>query len=238
MLNAIAAVLLVPPVNLALLALTAVVLGRRRLAGVALALLLLLALPEVSGLLLASLETGLPVAPEPPQAIVVLGGDVVTVGPDGAQDIGPLTLERLRRGAALAHETNLPVLVTSGVLSHGRAPLADLMADSLKSDFSVPVRWIEPQAHDTWDNAQMSAAILRGAGITSVYVVTHGWHMRRALIAFRQSGLAVTPAPVALNHWPGGDLTDFIPLAGEWRLSYFGLHEWIGCAWYAWRARG
>ena len=272
-LHAVASVLLVPPVNLALLAAAGLALTWRKsgragrpgrigrwLAGVALLLLLLLALPVVSGALLAGLEAGLPAAAPvlPPEAIVILGGDVVPAWPalplsnsadagaDAAdadaggtpQDIGALSLERLRGGAALQRATRLPVLVTGGVLNDGRAPVAALMARSLQTDFAVPVRWVEPAARDTWENARFSAAILRRAGIGTVYVVTHAWHMRRALIAFAGTGIVAVPAPLTLDRSPRGRPGDFVPRVSSWQRSYFALHEWIGCAWYAWRARG
>ncbi len=234
----IATIVLVPPANLAALALVAVLLRRRRLALGALALLLLLALPVVAGSLLVSLERGLP-APSgpPPQAIIILGGDVRRVaGAPPTADVGALTLERLRAGAALARTKHLPILVTGGVVGEQDVPpVAVLMAKSLSADFATPARWVEPAAHDTWQNARLSAAMLHASGIRAVYVVTHAWHMRRALIAFAGTGLDVTPAPLPPDAAPSLRVPAFAPTVSAWRLSYFALHEWIGCAWYALR---
>lgn len=238
MLSAVAAVLLVPPVNLAGLALLAVLLGRRRLAVAALGLLLLLALPLVAGSLLVALESGLSAVPPgapAPQAIVILGGDVRAVA-GGRTEPGALTLARLRAGAALARATHLPLLVTGGVVGDPDGPpVAAVMAASLAADFAAPARFVEPAAHDTWQNARLSAALLRAGGVGSVYVVTDAWHMRRALIAFGATGLAVTPAPLAPDRPPRLVLRSLVPRVGAWRESYFALHEWIGCAWYALR---
>jgi uncharacterized SAM-binding protein YcdF (DUF218 family) len=239
--QALAVVLLVPPVNLALLALAATLLGWRRLAGVALVLLLLLALPAVSVSLLVGLEHGFPTPPAgapPPAAIVILGGDVVDLGDaTDRADVGVLTLQRLRAGAALSRATQLPVLVTGGVVNEGTPPVAALMARSLADDFGITARWIEPQARDTWDNAQRSAALLRRDGIASVYVVTHAWHMRRALVAFAATGLTVVAAPLPADRAPNLGASDFVPRVASWLRSYFALHEWIGGAWYGWRLR-
>ncbi len=236
--HTVATALLVPPVNLAALALIAVLRGWRRVAVAALTLLLLLALPGVAGLLLASLERGLP-APSgmPPQAIVILAGDVHhIVGPLATEEVGGLTLARLRGGAALARATHLPILVSGGAVGGPDAsPLAALMARTLAADFGVPPRWQEPRSRTTWENARLSAAILHQAGIHSIYLVTDAWHMRRALIAFAGTGLLVSPAPLPADPVPRLRIGDFIPVAGAWRESYFALHEWIGCAWYALR---
>jgi uncharacterized SAM-binding protein YcdF (DUF218 family) len=245
MLSTAANILLVPPVNLAVLALAGLLLPRRwRRAGrwlcmLSLLALLALALPIVPNLLLGALEDGLaPTGTAAPQAIVILGGDDAADGPAPAQtSIGALTLERLRGGAALARATHLPVLVTGGVVGAAGEAVAVQMAQSLAADFATPARWVEPQAATTWDNAALSAALLRREGIGAVFVVTHAWHMRRALIAFRAAGFAATPAPLLPEHAPRMTAAALIPRPGAWLRSYFALHEWIGCAWYAIRAK-
>jgi uncharacterized SAM-binding protein YcdF (DUF218 family) len=247
-LSAIASVLLVPPVNLALLALAGVLLGwrcprlGRWLALVSLLLLVGLAMPVTAGLLMNSLQASMivasaaPIPPEmQPEAIIILGGDVAGLAGDRRDDVGPLTLERLRAGAALARRTHLPLLVTGGVVNAEAPPVAVLMAQSLEQDFAMPARWVEPAARDTWENARRSATILRPAGITRVYVVTHAWHMRRALIAFRHSGLIAVAAPLAPGRTSSVTIGDFIPYVAAWRGSFYALHEWIGCAWYVLR---
>ena len=253
MLSAIATVLLVPPVNLLFVAFVGLALARRRpVAGhrvtfFALLALLLLALPAVSVGLLAALETDIdaPAGAPPPQAIVILGGDAAPAGPRIEQEeVGTLSLQRVRGGAALARSTGLPVLVTGGVVSAPGPtvpPVAVLMAQSLAKDFGVTPRWVEPAAKTTWENAALSAAMLRADGIGTVLLVTHAWHMRRALIAFRAAGLTAIPAPLPGERAPEifrgrFALAEFVPRVSAWERSYFALHEWIGCAWYALQA--
>lgn len=249
-LSSLPTALLIPPINLVPLGLAGLALSRRwprlgkGLAGLALAMLLLLAMPLTSGLLIASLEVGLPqdiTAPkvDPPAAIVILGGDAAYGAPVGGifpgSGIGALTLERMRAGVLLHRRTGLPILVTGDALEDGVTPIASQMAQALQDDFATPVQWIEPASADTWQNAQFSAVLLRQANIHSVYVVTHAWHMRRAMIAFARTGIAVTPAPIYLDRWPELSLDGFIPRVSSWLASYYALHEWIGCVYYALR---
>jgi uncharacterized SAM-binding protein YcdF (DUF218 family) len=166
-------------------------------------------------------------------AIVVLGAEMVH-GREGG-DIGPLTLERLRAGAALHRRTGLPLLVTGGPLSPGSAPIAVLMARSLTTDFGAAPRWVEPRARDTRENAAFSAALLRGEGIGAAYLVTHAWHLPRAQAAFARQGLATAAAPVRLDRVPDGRLSEWLPRADHLGESWFFLREWAGRLVYALR---
>jgi uncharacterized SAM-binding protein YcdF (DUF218 family) len=200
---------------------------------------LILATPIVSGTLLLTLEHGLPTTPPadaPPQAIVVLGGDLRRTGTDAMTlQPGPLSLERLRAGAILYRQTHLPILITGGRQRPGEPSIAEVMANSMQQDFQLPVEWLENSSDDTWANAQLSAVILREHGVKSIYLVTHAWHMRRALIAFAHTGLAVTAAPTWFDRMAGPPELAFVPNVGGWLNSFYALHEWIGCAWYALR---
>src|SRR6202042_2404125 len=102
-------------------------------------------------------------------------------------------------GAALHRKTGLPILVTGGIVQPDRPAVGTLMAASLSEDFQVPVAWVEDASVDTWENALLSAGILQTHHIRSVYLVTHGWHMRRAVMAFRHAGLVVTASPTSLD---------------------------------------
>jgi uncharacterized SAM-binding protein YcdF (DUF218 family) len=237
--------LAIPPTGFVVLVVIGLLLsgGRRRfghrLTWISLIALILLGMPVVSGSLLLALETGLPGTPpvdHPPQAIIVLGGEIIRAR-DEKLGIRPglLTLDRLRTAAALHRRTGLPILVTGGTTQPNTAAVGLIMEQSLKDDFQTPARWVESKSADTWENARFSADILHAEGITSVYVVTHAWHMRRAVLAFQWTGLTVTAAPTSLDDPLGPDLNDFLPRAAGWQTGYFAIHEWIGYAWYALR---
>jgi uncharacterized SAM-binding protein YcdF (DUF218 family) len=131
-------------------------------------------------------------------AIVVLGagrerGDPAWGGQD--QPTGT-ALERMRYAAQLAKASGLPVLISGG-LHYGTPPSeAQLMADRLRDDFGVLVKWKEEGSRTTWENAQMSAQVLQPLGIRRVVVVTQAWHMQRSRWSFERAGFEVVPAPV------------------------------------------
>jgi uncharacterized SAM-binding protein YcdF (DUF218 family) len=236
--------MLLPPVNLVFVILVGLAMLRtfprlaRWLIGVAAVLLLVLAMPAVAGTMLCALERNLPMTPpadKPPGAIVILGAEVNHVVGQPEVTVGRLTLERLRAGAALERKTHLPILVSGGDIGEDSPAVALLMRESLIQDFQVPVHWTEDKSADTWQNARDSAAILRANGIDSIYLVTHAWHERRALMAFAATGITVTVAPTPLDRPATPIPLDFVPRVTSWETSYYALHEWIGCAWYALR---
>jgi uncharacterized SAM-binding protein YcdF (DUF218 family) len=188
--------------------------------------MLILATPLVAGLLRASLETATAPADLTPAAIVILAAE--TRPTVSGTDVGALTLERLRAGAALHRTTGLPVLVTGGVLGADQPPVARLMADSLAADFGVMARWVEDAARDTRENAARSTALLRADSIAAAHLVTHAWHMPRAMAAFARAGLAVTPSAVRPDAPPDGHWTQFVPRADRLGVSWLMLREWAG----------
>ncbi len=235
-------ILLVPPVSLLLLALVGLVLALRwrRLGWTLSALgtvgLLVLAMPVTGGLLMALLEADLPrtAAPTaPPEAVVILSAEARAV--DAARtryEPGPLTWERLIAGARVARQARLPVLVSGGVMQTGAPSLAEVMARGLGEHLNAATRWQETRSRDTWENAEYSAAILRAAGIQRVYLVSHAWHLRRAVAAFARFGITATAVPVRMHAWPLLTVEDFVPTTAGWTNSGNALHEWIGIAWY------
>ncbi len=240
-LAALPTLLALPPLNLLVAACAGAALRRRRIGRVLLVVgltgLVLTGLPVVSGGLIRLLETGLPAASarDNPQAIVILSAEQQPVWDGGVVGwrVGPLTLQREAAGAALARRTHLPVLVSGGIIRPGAPSLASLMDASMRDDFAVPARWQEPASEDTWQNAQFSAAMLRAEGIDQVYIVTHAWHMQRALVAFRRAGLQAFAAPVQMDALPDWRASSFVPSVQAWQQTYWAVHELVGWAWYA-----
>ncbi|CAI9004728.1 YdcF family protein [Pseudomonas sp. IT-P218] len=163
-------------------------------------------------------------------AIVVLGaGRERSDLAWGSDQPTGMALERERYAARLAKASGLPIL-TSGGLHYGSPPTeAKMMADSMRDDFGVAVRWQEGQSRTTWENATFSAEVLLPEGIKRVVVVTQAWHMPRAVWSFQKAGFEVVPAPVGFlgvnNAEPlGGWMPEFKAI---WRSGQL-LNEAVG----------
>lgn len=232
------AALLLPPLNgLLLVGAGWALLGRRPrlgrlLVGGGLLLLLVLALPVVGDAMMRTLE-GEPIRAEQlkqAQAIVVLGGGRYRNAPEYGEDtVGDYTLARLRYAARLQKQTGLPLLVTGGTPDGPGLSEGELMRRVLTHEFGVPVRWVEGASDNTWENAQFSAAMLKRDSISRVVLVTHAWHMPRAVPLFTAAGIVATPAPTLFHNKPLGPL-GFVPYG--YKSSRDAMHEWIGMLWY------
>jgi uncharacterized SAM-binding protein YcdF (DUF218 family) len=137
-------------------------------------------------------------------AIVVLGGGREAYAPEyGVSNLNAYSLERLRYGVWLGREIGAPVAFSGGVgWSQNEGPSeAQIAARVAAAEFGRPLRWIEEESRDTRENAGRTLPLMRRDGITEVIVVTHGWHMPRAMRAFSEASqgrLTITPAPMAL----------------------------------------
>ncbi len=194
-----------------------------------------LSMTGVAGYLLSTLQYGPPLSltPRPKaDAIVVLAGGIREQALEyGSDQLNFYTLERLRYGAWLAKRTGLPILVTGGTKFDGPTE-AQVMAQALRDEYGLTARWVESNSRDTADNATMSASMLREAGISRVLLVTHAWHMRRALAEFRAARLHPIPAPtIFVRENARLELKYFIPNARSLFDSSIALHEWLGIFW-------
>jgi uncharacterized SAM-binding protein YcdF (DUF218 family) len=70
--------------------------------------------------------------------------------------------------------------------------------------------------------------------VSRVLLVTHAWHMPRAVRSFAAAGITVTPAPTFFHREPLTPL-DFLPRPEGLLASRHAMHEWIGLIWYALR---
>lgn len=170
----------------------------------------------------------------PRTAIVVLGGGSRPLAPEyGVSTLLPRGVERLRYGIWLARETALPLAFSGGVAwGHDGTPEADIAARMSEREFGQRLRWVESESRDTRENALRTVALLQPQGIEQVVLVTHYYHMRRALRDFERaaggSRLRLVAAPMGLR--PGGraQAADWLPSSDGYERTRIALHEWLG----------
>lgn len=167
-------------------------------------------------------------------AIVILGGGLYANAPEYGEDtIAGQTLERTRYGAYLHRLSGKPLLVTGGRPKQTELSEAEAMRNVLESEFGVAVRWVEDSALNTRDNAELSRTILEADGIHDILLVTHAFHMTRAVNEFERVGFRVIPASTKFRVKPPLSFFDFLPSASALSSTARSLHEWLGMAWYA-----
>jgi len=232
---------LMPPGCLLLVAGCGMLLLKRRprlgatLVGLATVLLYALSTRYLADHLLHTLETPAldPLVVGAGEAIVVLGSGTYFHAPEyGGDTVNAHGLVRLRYAARLHRATAKPILVSGGAPEGAPQPEAAHMAVTLQRDFGVAVAWIEGRSRTTLENARYSRALLGQAGIKTIYLVTHAWHMPRALQAFESAGFTVIPAPTDYATRFKLTLLDFLPDARALADSSRWFHEIVGIAWY------
>lgn len=236
--------LILPPGGLILLGVTGMLLWQRLwgrlLVNFALIALYLLCTPYIANRLVQGLESYPALSPElarqaGAQAIVVLGGGRDEGAPEyGGDTVSGGLLVRLRYAAYLSSHTGLPVIPSGGsVLSEG-PPEAQLAKQALEQEFKVKVAAVEDRSLTTLENAVFTAALLDRLGFKRVLLVTHAWHMPRAMRVFQQAGIDAIAAPTSFVYRAdtGEELLDWLPSAGSLQLSSIALHEYVGMLWY------
>ena len=232
---------LLPPLSLILLGALGVLLlthhprlGRFLLASTLL-LLYLISTPFISETLLQKLETESVIGSTDTGvgAIVVLGGGTYFNAVEyGGDTVNRYSLERIRYAARLYQLTGKPILVTGGAPLGNISSEAEQMKAVLENEFRVPVNWVESASNNTHENAYKSYEALKRDGITHIMLVTHAWHMPRALKEFERAGFQVTPAPTAFTTRYRTDGLAYLPTASALQQSRIFIHEVIGMLWY------
>ncbi len=243
--------LLLPPGSLILLGLLGLALVNRRQGRLFIFLSLsgfyLLSTPAISDRLMSGLEIYPALSIQEAkrsgaQAIVVLGGGRYLDAPEyGGDSIRSLHLERLRYAAWLSRRTGLPIIPSGGIVIAEGTPEAWLARDVLTNEFGVAVAAVEDASRTTRENAQLTKVVLDRLGINYVLLVTHAWHMPRAMEMMIKAGVNAHPAPTSFQHIDRGDegeVQDWLPSASAFLVSYWAMHEYVGKFWYQITADG
>jgi len=236
--------LVLPPGSLILLGLLGLIFFKRYLgkAFIFLSLLgfYLLSTPYISDSLMSGLEvypalTIKQAKQSGAQAIVVLGAGRYMDAPEyGSDTVSTLHLVRLRYAAWLSHKTGLPVIPSGGAPIIEGIPEAQLAQKTLHDEFNVKVAAIEDASNNTRQNAQFTKAVLDDLGLDHVLLVTHAWHMPRAMEVMAKAGVNALPAPTAFR-FKDDDVErvqDWLPSASAFLYSRLAIHEYVGRVWY------
>lgn len=171
-----------------------------------------------------------------PLAIVILGAGSEPFAPEyGVSSLQSGSLERLRYGLWLAGQTGAPIAFSGGTgyAQEGSTSEARVAAKIAADEFGRPIRWVEGESRDTRENATLTMALLRSAGINHVVLVTHGYHMPRALRAFTEAagpGVQVEAAPMGLAKNLEAPVLEWLPSATGFRDMRQLLRELVGSA--------
>lgn len=170
-------------------------------------------------------------------AIVVLGGGREAMAPEyGLANLNGLSLQRLHYGVWLSRQTGAPVLFSGGV-GHADsvgASEAEIAARIAEKDYGKALTWTETESRDTRENAVRSVSLLKPAGITDLVLVTHGYHMPRAMRSFQLeaqragSPMRVWPAPMGLAQPSEQALMHWLPSNAGFQKVRLVLHEVAG----------
>ena len=202
-------------------------------------LLYLLSLPSTAMVLMSVLQPYPPLNPNDlnkAQAIVVLGAGRYSDAPEyGGDTVSQFELVRLRYGVHLYRLSHLPLVLVGGISNteKGKTPESLLMKKSAEEDFNVPVMWTEQRSRTTAENAANVSALLRQHDIHRIILVTHAWHMPRAMEAFQHNGIVAIPASTGYILKDESDLIySWLPSARAMYEVSLACHEIVGLFWY------
>lgn len=202
-----------------------------------------LSMPRGACLVESAVSAGLsPLEPSGPTpqigAIVVLDGGALRVSREGAYAAIPVraSVERAMEAVRVYRMTNAPLVVVTGgaYRTEPGPPEGAALRDLLVARGIPPDRIVlDAESRSTHEHAMTVPRLLSSRGVTRFALVTSSVHMRRALLAFKSSGLAIVPAPSpvycgeSLPWWPNS-------LALE--RSSQAIHEVAGMIYYWARA--
>jgi len=193
------------------------------------------ATPALSSCLLRQVEAALPqnVDLAAGQAIVVLGAGVRPGnGADIPDRLNSLSVERVILGAEAGRALRLPLVVSGGLDPGAHIAEGALMKATLTKDFAVAVAWSEDQSRTTWENAVDTARLLQPEKLTTIVLVSHAWHLPRALWAFERAGFKALPWPAPRTTLRLSRIRDFLPALDALKDTFYALHEMIGAVYY------
>lgn len=168
-------------------------------------------------------------------AIVALGGGQAAGREYGEPVLAARSALRLHYAIWLSRQVGAPVMFSGGVGygEVGAVAEARIASTIAERDYGRPLRWVEDASRDTRENAALSLAMLKSAGIEQVVLVTDAWHMPRSLRAFEQAAerygkLSVLPAPIGQSSSERQTLMRWLPSTDGFTRGHAIWRERIG----------
>lgn len=128
---------------------------------------------------------GLNAKPRPSDVAVVLGA---RVQPSGIPSVW--LRSRLERAYLLYADGTVKNIIVSGGLGREGHEEADVMREYLIQRGVPPENiFTDRDGYDTYESARSAQAIMRARGFTSAVIVSHYYHLPRALLAFNRFGI-------------------------------------------------
>jgi len=238
-----------PPGIILLLLLLAVLLGQRvigrLLVWFALIGLYLLSTTAMTHWLAQHLETfparsAAQIKTQRADALLLLSAGYTSANPELDHQSRPdaLSLERLGYAVKLHRESGLPIIISGGKLKTQDEPVAQILARWLHERAGIEALALETRSTSTWENLLYSAPLLRELGFQRVALVTHAFHMPRAMQVAEALGIDAIAAPFGyLGPKPArpsdySDSSMWKPAARNITHNYLLLHELLGAHWY------
>ena len=135
---------------------------------------------------------------QPADVIVLLGSMVYPGG-----EMGPALERRAEHAAALYHRGLAAHVICSGGV--GAYPPAEaILACGRLAELGVPPEALilEPDSHNTEQNAHFTSAIMRARGWHSAVLASDAFHLFRAAIMFEHAGVAAYTSPAEVTAGP------------------------------------
>lgn len=165
----------------------------------------------------------------PRNVVVLLTGEQVRV-PPGILEPGLGSYGRIAQAAMMYHDCQAAkvlckVLVSGGDPDGYGTSLAVVYGSVLQHlGVSAQDLLLEPRSANTWQNAKFTQPMLHAVSPARVWLVTSGFHMRRALAYFARFG--IVPIPVRADYIR--IVPQWTPSATNFAVMDLGLHEYVG----------
>ena len=168
-------------------------------------------------------------------AIVVLGAGTEKVPRADLIEPGIFSYSRIVEAAALYRDcrttgADCKIVVSGGDPRHNGESEASVYRGTLiRLGIESADVLSEPDSMNTWQNAQFTSALLERYQADEVLLVSSAIHLRRSLLYFLHFGVDATPMRADYLR----AVLSPLPLAYNFTVTDFALHEYAGMALYA-----